>query len=280
MRRAGIWRFLPSSREHEFADFLREYRIVRADEGWGATDAGYYRALPHVGQRDPQRHIWRVRTRSFQRLLALIGDVRPLKILDVGAGNGWLANQLALRGHTVAALDLADDPRDGLGAWIYYAVSFEAYQAEFDRLPFGDAQFDLVIFNAALHYSRALAVTLCEARRVMRRDGRILVLDSPFYVRSSSGAAMVIEREAGFARKYGFHRQVRAVGFLTGAALEQAAAQAGTSVRADGCGWAARIHRAWVEWRTRHEPARFPVVILTPTDSRRGRESFGNRRQS
>jgi len=263
-RREGIWRFLPPSRACEFADFLREYQTVRADEGWGASDARYYRALPHVDQDDPQRNIWRIRAHSFERLLTLIGNGGPLKILDVGAGNGWLANQLGRRGHTVAALDLADDSRDGLGARAHYAISLETYQAEFDRMPFGAAQFDMVIFNAALHYACALSATLREACRVMRSDGSIVVMDSPFYSRPSSGAAMVAEREASFVRKYGFNRQVRTAGFLTQAALEQAAAEAGLEIKigADEGGWVTRLRRGWAERRTGREPARFPIIVL------------------
>ena len=268
-RREGIWRFLPPSREREFADFVRDYRIVRADEGWGASDASYYRALPHVDQDDPQRNIWRIRARSFGRLLALIGKGGPLKILDVGAGNGWLANQLAQRGHIVAALDLADDPRDGLGARVHYAASFEMYQAEFDRMPFSGTQFDVVIFNAALHYACTLPITLREARRVMRSHGNTIVMDSPFYSRPSSGAAMVAEREAGFARKFGFNRQVRVIGFLTRTDLEQSAAEAGLmmDIWAEDNRWATHLRREWVEWHTGREPARFPVVVLKRVNS-------------
>jgi len=263
-RRDGIWRYLPPSREREYSDFLREYQTVRADEGWGASDASYYRTLPHVDKDDPQRNIWRIRARSFGRLLAFIGNNGPMRILDVGAGNGWLANQLARRGHTVAALDLADDPRDGLGARVHYAASFETYQAEFDRMPFGAAQFDVVIFNAALHYTCALSVTLHEARRVMRSEGSIIVMDSPFYSDPFSGAARVAEREACFARKYGFNRQVRAISFLTEADLEQSAAETGLEMNiwAEDDRLATRLCRAWLDWRTGREPARFPVVML------------------
>ncbi len=263
-RREGIWRFLPPLREREFADFLRGYRTVRADEGWGASEAHYYRALPHVDQDDPQRNIWRIRERSFERLLRLIGNGKPLKILDVGAGNGWLTNQLARHGHTLAALDLADDSRDGLGARVHYATDFEAYQAEFDRMPFGEAQFDVVIFNAALHYADALSVTLREARRVMRSDGRIMVMDSPYYSRPTSGTTMLADREANFARQYGLNRQVRTIGFLTRADLEQSAAKAGLEldIWAEDNRWATRLRRTWIEWRTGREPARFPIAVL------------------
>jgi SAM-dependent methyltransferase len=184
--------------------------------------------------------------------------------LDAGAGNGWLSNQLASQGHTVAALDVSDDPCDGLGAWVNYTTHFECYQAEFDRLPFRHAQFDLVIFNAALHYSFDLGVTLREAHRMTTPNGKIVVLDSPCYSNAISGAAMIAEREAGFARKFGFKRQVYAVGFLTEAKLGRAAADAGLAVNVGAMDddWRKKLQRSWAKWRMGREPARFPLIVL------------------
>ena len=60
-REAGIWRFLSEHRLRHYHQFLREYQTVRAAEGWGRGDAGYYQALPRVALDDPQRAIWRQR---------------------------------------------------------------------------------------------------------------------------------------------------------------------------------------------------------------------------
>src|SRR5438128_3819301 len=117
--------------------------MLRTAEGWGASDATYYRALPQVVTDDPQRAIWRIVAKHFTRLLRLLKELQPTRILDNGAGNGWVSYQLTRRGYIVAALDLADDALDGLGASIHYHRSFESYQAEFDRLPFQQNQFDL-----------------------------------------------------------------------------------------------------------------------------------------
>ena len=262
---AGIWRFLPAPRAGEFASFLRQYRTVRQEEGWGSPRAEYYRALPYVPRDDPQRSVWRLRARSFQKLLRLLAGCGPATILDVGAGNCWLANQLALRGYTLAALDISDDPQDGLGAAARYRTRFGRYQADFDRLPFGQGQFDAVIANAALHYSPSLADTLGEARRVLAPQGRIVVLDSPFYSRASSGRAMLAEREADHACRYGCPQpSLPMVGFLTAEHLERAAAQAGlgVSVAAPDDGWRRRAQRALAWIRTGREPARFPMIVL------------------
>jgi len=67
-------------------------------------------------------------------------------------GNGWLSNRLSERGHTVTAIDLSDDPFDGLGAARHYNAPFKTLLAEFDHLPLADKSVDLAIFNASLHY--------------------------------------------------------------------------------------------------------------------------------
>ena len=41
---------------------------------------------------------------------------RALRILDLGAGNGWMSYRLALQGHLPIAVDLLTNDRDGLGA--------------------------------------------------------------------------------------------------------------------------------------------------------------------
>lgn len=256
----GIWRFLPQKRAQHFAKFLEQYAAIRREEGWGSDHAEYYRRLPLVPRSDPLRNIWRIREKNFNRLLQLIGDTQPLKILDSGAGNGWLSNQLALRGHCVAALDLSDDERDGLGAWINYAVRFDCFQTEFDRLPFRTAQFDLLIFNASLHYSSMLTTTLHEAKRALATTGKIIVLDSPFYVNAASGEALAREQKTRLGRKN--HSAI--MGYLTLTDLDVAAKKTGLRMKVWSADreWHKRLRRMLLEKRLGREPAHFPVVVL------------------
>jgi SAM-dependent methyltransferase len=243
---------------------MSEYSLVRQEEHWGGASPEYYRALPRVRRDDPHLNIWRIRERNFRHMLSLIGTQSRLRILDVGAGNGWLSNQLTRRGHTVAALDLSDDPEDGLGASVNYEHPFECYQAEFDRLPFCPSQFDLLIFGAAVHYSSGLGATLCEAKRVLAPGGRILAFDSPFYSNETSGFAMVEARESGFARKFGMNREVSDTGFLTRERVDYAAEASGLVVHFhdDDLTLNTRLRRAWATRRTGRELARFPLIVF------------------
>jgi len=269
-KRAGIWRFLPESRARVFTSFLREYQIVRTAEGWGATHADYYRRLPYVPQDDPQRAIWRMRARSYRTLLKHVITPmerlhqRPLQVLDLGAGNGWLAYRLAQRGHHVAAVDISLDTRDGLGAHIHYEGAFTPIQAEFDSLPFAGNQADLAIFNGSLHYSTDCSRTLAEALRVLKDDGWVIVLDTPVYRDAMSGAQMVREREEDFQRRFGFpSNAIPSENYLTYVRLSQLAAGLGL------CWQVFYPFRSWHRqlrlWQARlfgrREPAQFPLLI-------------------
>jgi SAM-dependent methyltransferase len=263
-RREKIWRFADVSRD-DYRDFLETYRVVRRAEGWGSPDARYYQTLPYVARDDAQYAIWRVRAVSFQKLVTLLSPASTL--LDVGAGNGWLSYQLLQRGHSVATLDLNDDERDGLGAQHFYPTALECVQADMQQLPFADAQFDAVIFNASLHYTTDLARALAESLRVLKARGAIVVTDSPLYRQAASGAAMLQAKAREFQTKYGLEMARTPRGFLTFADFQHPAlhwqwyesfadARARVVARAWGCArqWSAR-------WRGKHEPARFGVMV-------------------
>src|SRR5947209_15913437 len=107
------------------AQFVHEYRTVRRAEGWGSHRADYYFALPYRDLTRRFEAIWRIRARSFDTfmrsvLLPMESEGGALNVLDLGAGSGWLAYRLRSRGHHVLAIDILDDPLDGLGAVRHY----------------------------------------------------------------------------------------------------------------------------------------------------------------
>jgi SAM-dependent methyltransferase len=182
--------------------FRAAYAEHRAAEG-RSYDRDALLALPYLTH-GPFARDWTVRARTFDAFVAsvLIPAARtvdrPLRLLDVGAGNAWLSWRVAHLGVEAVAVDLREDDVDGLGAAREYlewsAGSFRRVVASFDALPVADARFDLVVFNASLHYACDLASVLREARRTTLQGGRIVILDSPFYERDADGAAMVAEK--------------------------------------------------------------------------------------
>jgi methylase of polypeptide subunit release factors/uncharacterized protein YbaR (Trm112 family) len=284
----GIWRFLPETRRQHFARFLTEYRTVREAEGWGRPDPAYYRSLPSVDRADPQYRIWTRRARSYHAFVERVlrpreaTQNRPLTVLDLGAGNCWLAHRLALRGHDVMAVDISTDPLDGLGAWTWYRADrpnpVRPVQAEFDHLPLGVSQADLVIFDGSLHYAESLQTTLNEALRVLRPDGQIVVLDSPYYPDDGSGDAMVREREARFFESYGFAgNALAAEGYLSPTRLDRIAVDADLrwSFEQTGGGWQELLGRWRARLAGRRMPASFPLLIGWPQQAFPPRAAHG-----
>jgi SAM-dependent methyltransferase len=252
------------------AQFRREYTTVRRAEGWGSGDGAYYRALPYQDLTRRFPGIWRIRARSYDtfvhRVLEPIeqSGAAHLKALDLGAGSGWLAYRLALRGHSAIAIDLMDDPLDGLGASRHSANAFTAVVAEYDHLPLSSRVADLVVFNASLHYSTDFAKTLGETLRVLREDGTFVILDSPMYVDPTSGQRMVQERQARFLATYGFASDaLPSEHFVTPARLEELAAELHVTweIHTPALDWRTTLGRTIGGLRARREPARFPVIV-------------------
>jgi SAM-dependent methyltransferase len=205
----------------ELDRFRADYAAVRAREG--RAHAGVeLRSLPYLRE-GPLARQWQVRARSFEALVAKVVRPlerdRPLDVLDLGAGNGWLSYRLAQRGHRCTAVDVRNDDVDGLGAAgeLQRLRRFEIVVAPFDAVPVADASADLAVFNASLHYATDLARALAEAERCVRSGGCVAILDSPFYRREADGEAMVREKRAvpGLAA-------LECIEFLTGERLAAA----------------------------------------------------------
>lgn len=269
----GIWRFLLPDRASLYTRFILDYETVRRSEKRGAPeDVSLYRRLPYHSTPD-----WKIRARSFdtfvQHVLEPFEQTKRglksalgLQVVDLGAGNGWLSNRLSACGHDVTAIDLTVNNFDGLGCFAYYETSFTPAQAEFDYLPFADNEVDMVIFNASLHYSTNYETTLRESLRVLKPDGKLVILDSPVYHDPSSGEQMVRERQSQFLRQYGFaSNSLPSENYLTDKRLSELGQLLNLSWEAHtpfyNLKWALRPLVAKVLGR--REPARFQVIVGT-----------------
>lgn len=256
LRRDGVLALLTAERASEAEPFLQQYRLVREREGHRSAAPAYYRRLPYVASEDPGTDEWRLRRESYATLLRHgLSPVwpGPLRILDLGAGCGWLSHQLAAIGHDLVAVDYLDDGEDGLRVARHYEVAFTTVQADFDALPFGPAQFDLAIFNASLHYAPDPAATLASAARMLKPGGALVVMDSPMFAREHDGEAMVADLARRLASEHGLTNVISpGPGFLTFAGVERAL---------DGLGRQSRFYRSRgvLPWRFRRQFARLKL---------------------
>jgi len=105
-----------------------------------------------------------------------------LSILEIGSGNCWVINRLAKNNYCIA-LDMFDLPPKGLESgkvFIKHQTSyFERVIADMIKLPFKDGSFDIVLISSALHHSSDLSSTLKEINRVLKSDGKLILLNEP-----------------------------------------------------------------------------------------------------
>ncbi|HWW82068.1 MAG TPA: class I SAM-dependent methyltransferase [Vicinamibacterales bacterium] len=207
--------------------FVDQYRKVRQADGHRRTSPDFYLSLPYVANGDRQLVEWRIRAETYRHLNARVLASAPhaLRVLDLGAGSGWLSNRLSELRHRPVAVDILDDDLDGLGAIRAKRSPFIAVQADFDALPFAPRQFDLVVFNASLHYASNPVETLRLAHSMLAPGGALVVMDSPMFHRDRDGVAMMHRLARSFASEHGLATMVSpGPGYLTFESLDRTAA--------------------------------------------------------
>ena len=246
----------------ELNQFLRDYSRIRAAEGHGFNSPADLLRLPDVARNHPHAAISRIRRRSLldalaDKVLPLLGS--HLRILDLGAGTGWLSYRLGALGHETFAIDINSDSTDGLGAAKHF--SCPRLLADFDRLPLRNGAADVAIFNGSFHYSTDPRGTLTEAFRVAEA---VIILDSPIYGDRTSGERMVAERQEEYQRRYGTRSDaITCIQFLTWDRIATLGRELELSWRIVspwyGIKWALR------PWRARlagtREPAQFAILL-------------------
>ncbi|MFA6004193.1 MAG: class I SAM-dependent methyltransferase [Elusimicrobiota bacterium] len=124
-------------------------------------------------------------SQSFQAVTAVENrwareQLSPLagrSLLDLGCGAGEAAVYFAGQGARVSACDISPEMiavTQRLSA--RHGASVEARTAAAERLPFPDANFDLVFANGVLHHTELLPA-LREVRRVLKPGGRAAFIE-------------------------------------------------------------------------------------------------------
>jgi len=108
-------------------------------------------------------------TGDTMRFLERALPAPPASVLEVGAGEGALAERLAARGHRVVALD-----RDPAAAAAARRRGLEVVEREF--LDYHDRSFDVVLFTRSLHHMTPIDGALDHARARLSPGG-VLVLE-------------------------------------------------------------------------------------------------------
>lgn len=260
----GITNQIPSliipERLNEIASFCEKYDAVRLREGWASEMLDYYLELPFRDLSGRHALEWQLRAQSFRFLKNWLKQNygnRSLRILDIGAGSGWMSRLLADQ-HDIFALDVNPGPH-GLAALPAEQRRFMAAQAELERLPLAGNSFDLVIANASLHYTHDLAQVFKQVSSVLRPGGQFLVMDSPVYP-TREAARAAYERSRAYYAQHGVPELANNYGGLTEELFTQATALRFTRVRRDFS--KLDYFKKWLRDKTGNGgAARFPIWL-------------------
>jgi DNA-binding transcriptional ArsR family regulator/precorrin-6B methylase 2 len=114
---------------------------------------------------------------AWSRALGLL--MPPLKVADLGCGEGYLTIEAARWASTVIAVDRSDTvlARARSLAQRRRVSNVIWKRGELEKLPVRDARVDVALLSQALHHARHPAQAVSEAARITVPGGRVLVLD-------------------------------------------------------------------------------------------------------
>lgn len=213
----GVLRLLTGDFAERLLPFTETVSRMRSESGKRLLDTSLYESLPCAAalRHDAE---WRTRCRDLSLISRAITShfqARPLRVLDVGAYNGWLSHQLARLGHHVTGIEYFADEYDGLRAHKHYSTNWRAIQMDLTDLSVFAQPFDVVIMNHGLHFFPDPVAQVARAMRTVAEGGLFLAIGLRFWRdprrRQREVAAMI----RAFRRRYDSEMLLRpAPGYL------------------------------------------------------------------
>lgn len=163
-------------------DFEHFYGLTRAIEKRVYTDE-QVALLPGIAAGHAHEREWNIRKRSAARLVNYLQQQhRPLNILEVGCGNGWLSNALAQMDNSqVLGIDLNyTEVEQAQRVFKRRNLNFACQGFDIDKLC-TNQQFDVIVFAAVLPYFKSARETIRQALSLLKPGGEIHLTDAHFY---------------------------------------------------------------------------------------------------
>jgi ArsR family transcriptional regulator len=150
-------------------DALRLIRLKRQDKVRSYFDemAGKF------GRHYVPGRSWKGLAETFLMLLP------PMVIADLGAGEGTVALLVARRAKEVIAVDNSEKMVEfGSELARKHGVRNLHYRkGDLEALPIGNGEVDVALFSQSLHHAQHPETAVAEACRILKPEGRIIVLD-------------------------------------------------------------------------------------------------------
>ena len=158
----------------EVADAAR-LDAVHADRA--AAAQAYFDA--HAAEWDAIRSLHVAEDEVEGTISALLGDAPVGRLVDIGTGTGRMIELLGPATTSAVGIDRSPEmlrfARARMGRAGIERVDLR--QGDMYALPLEDGGADTVVLHQVLHYAQAPAAAIAEAARLMRSDGRLLIVD-------------------------------------------------------------------------------------------------------
>ena len=124
--------------------------------------------MNYIYQRDTQEWLHYKRSQETSSVLLLLEP--PLKILEIGGGDGYIASIFSKEGYDITTIDL--DPR--------FPSVFPVEKMSADHLIYPDHTFDVIFSSNVLEHINELSPVFKEMRRVAKKNAQfIFILPTP-----------------------------------------------------------------------------------------------------
>lgn len=196
-------------------DFEKQYILLRAKEKRIYTDEEV-KQIPNISKHHPHYKEWLMRKDSFQKLFNYLqAKKQPLKILEIGCGNGWLSNRLTqIAGAEVTGFDINFTELQQ-AAKVFKTNTSLHFVYGSDNIYMLQQKFNVIVFAASLQYFSSVEKIIKTAMQLLYKNGEIHITDTQFYTSSQLQAARQrtydYYNSLGFAQMstYYYHHQLK-----------------------------------------------------------------------
>ena len=170
-RYAALWPLL----DEEFAAIAPD-RAVREDDA-RLQEVLRVRHENFDTQGDPRQLVPGRSWAAWARAIGLL--LPPLDVADIGCGEGHLTIEASRWARRVVGIDRSDDVLERAKALAARreVTNIEWKKGDLARLPLRDGSVDVALLSQSLRFARDAERAVAEAVRILRRGGRLVVLD-------------------------------------------------------------------------------------------------------
>jgi len=169
--------------------FEKKYITTRSLENRLYSDEEVMK-LPQIAATHTHYKEWQYRRRSARRLVRyLAGKRRPLEVLDIGCGNGWLSHLLAeIPDSHVTGLDINFTELQQAARVFNDDPNLSFIHGDLRTMGL-DQQFDVILFASSMEYFPSLKKIIHRSLAYMKPGGEVHIMDTRLHRQGEVRAA-------------------------------------------------------------------------------------------